>query len=314
MDRKKEEFALVMEQVSKSLGGQKRIDNLSVKCEYGKIYGLIGPNGSGKTTFLKLITGLYKVDEGDIKVCGQNPIMDYKEVRKKFGLLPQDTALYPELSARDNLQFHGALYFENQRELKKRIDEILKLIDLEDRSKEPVKNFSGGMKRRLGIGMALLNDPELIFFDEPTLGVDVHNSHRIWEYIRNLKAQNKTVIVTTNVMSEAENLCDEIIIINQGKKVCEGTPSELKDSIGTAYVEIKMSEICEGIELSDIVGEYQYINENIIRIQAPEGEKDLLRILEQTKGKIKIDNIFLKNPTLDDVFLHYTGSHMEVRD
>ena len=162
--------------------------------------------------------------------------------------------------------------------------------------------------------MALLNDPELIFFDEPTLGVDVHNSHRIWEYIRNLKAQNKTVIVTTNVMSEAENLCDEIIFIIQGKKVCEGTPSELKDSIGTAYVEIKMSEICEGIELSDIVGEYQYINENIIRIQAPEGEKDLLRILEQTKGKIKIDNIFLKNPTLDDVFLHYTGSHMEVRD
>ena len=307
-------YALSIENVSKTLGGVKRINDLSVRCQYGKIYGLIGPNGAGKTTFLKLITGLYRADEGCIKVCGLDPVEDYKEVRKKFGLLPQETALYPELSARQNLQFHGALYFRDQKKLKARIDEILKLIDLEDRAKEPVKNFSGGMKRRLGIGMALLNDPQLIFFDEPTLGVDVHNSHRIWEYIRNLKTQNKTVIVTTNVMSEAENLCDEIFIINHGVKVCEGTPDALKGSLGSGHIEILTGESYESAYLEAVVGKHQAINGNAIRVDAPNGEQDLLRILEQTKGKIKIENIALKKPTLDDVFIHYTGNPMEVRD
>ena len=314
MNKNNMTYALSIENVSKTLGGVKRINDLSVRCQYGKIYGLIGPNGAGKTTFLKLITGLYRADEGCVKVCGLDPVKDYKEVRKKFGLLPQETALYPELSARQNLQFHGALYFHDQKKLNARIDEILKLIDLADRAKEPVKNYSGGMKRRLGIGMALLNDPQLIFFDEPTLGVDVHNSHRIWEYIRNLKAQNKTVIVTTNVMSEAENLCDEIFIINRGEKVCEGTPDELKGSLGSGYIEILTGENYESAYLEAVIGKYQAMNENAIRVDAPNGEQDLLRILEQAKGRIKIENIALKKPTLDDVFIHYTGDPMEVRN
>lgn len=253
-------LALSIEHVSKTLGGQKRIDDISIHCEYGQIYGLIGPNGAGKTTLLRLITGLYEPDDGDIQVGGLSPIKDYKEVRRRFGLLPQDTALYPELTAKQNLEFHGALYFHDMKQLQERICEILKLVDLEDRQNEPVKSFSGGMKRRLGIGLALLNDPQLLFFDEPTLGVDVHNSHRIWEYIRTLKEQNKTVIVTTNVMSEADNLCDKIFIIDHGVKICEGTPDELKNSIGASHVEV------------------------------------------------------IKKPSLDDVFVYYTGAAQAGRD
>ena len=232
------QYALSIEHVSKTLGGQKRINDMSIHCEYGHIYGLIGPNGSGKTTLLKLITGLYQPDEGEILVGGLNPIKDYKKVRRQFGLLPQDTAIYPELTAKQNLEFHGALYFHDMKKLDQRIQEILQLIDLKDRQNEPVGRFSGGMKRRLGIGLALLNNPQLIFFDEPTLGVDVHNSHRIWKYIRTLKEQNKTVIVTTNVMSEADHLCDKIFIIDHGVKICEGTPDELKESIGAKPVTI----------------------------------------------------------------------------
>ena len=219
-------------------GGQKRINDMSIHCEYGQIYGLIGPNGSGKTNLLKLITGLYQPDEGKILVGGLNPIKDYKKVRRQFSLLLQDTAIYPELTAKQNLEFHGALYFYDMKKLNQRIQEILKLIDLKDRQNEPVGRFSGGMKRRLGIGLVLLNDPQLIFFDEPTLGVDVRNSHRIWEYIRTLKEQNKTVIVTTNVMSEADHLCDKIFIIDHGIKICEGSPDELKESIGAKPVTI----------------------------------------------------------------------------
>ena len=313
MNSNKENIALSMEGVSKILGGVKRIQDMNLCCNYGKIYGLIGPNGSGKTTLLKLITGLYRADEGEVRVCGLDPVKDYKKTRKQFGLLPQDNALYPELSARQNLQFYGALYFDNPKALCGRIDEILKLIDLKDREKEPVKNFSGGMKRRLGIGMALLNDPQLVFLDEPTLGVDVHNSHRIWNYIRNLKEQGKTVIVTTNVMSEAEQLCDEIFIIEDGKKICEGTPDELKKSVGASYIEVKTEKVYDDEMLQRVLGEYQKIDEKTVRIQAPSGEQDLLRVLEQTKEVIEIQHISLKNPTLDDVFLFYTGNQMEER-
>ena len=236
IDRK---YTICLKDVDKTLGKVKRIDCINMETEPGKIYGLIGPNGAGKTTLFNLITGLYKPDNGTIRVVGLDPVRDYKETRRQIGLLPQSTALYPELSARENLRFHAALYLPKmQKNIEKRIDEILALVDLSERADEPVKNYSGGMSRRLGIGRALLNDPQILLLDEPTLGVDVQSTHRIYEYIRNLKDNNKTIIVATNIMAEADALCDEVIIIDRGKKICEGAPAKLKSELGTGTIHL----------------------------------------------------------------------------
>ncbi len=302
-------YTIVLKNVDKTLGKVKRIDHINIKTEQGKIYGLIGPNGSGKTTLFNLITGLYKPDNGTIRVAGLDPVKDYKKTRRQIGLLPQTTALYPELSARENLRFHAALYLpKKQKEIKKRIDEILALVDLAERADEPVKNYSGGMQRRLGIGRALLNDPQILLLDEPTLGVDVQSTHRIYEYIRNIKDGNKTIIIATNVMAEADALCDEVIIIDRGKKICEGSPAELKTKLGTGTIHLcpkSGSHFSEDL-VREKIGDFTYYNGEIV-IDAPRGERDLAAVLGVLKDFIDFESISLLKPSLDDVFLHYTG-------
>lgn len=302
-------YTIVLKNVDKTLGKVKRIDHINIKTEQGKIYGLIGPNGSGKTTLFNLITGLYKPDNGTIRVAGLDPVKDYKKTRRQIGLLPQTTALYPELSARENLRFHAALYLpKKQKEIKKRIDEILALVDLAERADEPVKNYSGGMQRRLGIGRALLNDPQILLLDEPTLGVDVQSTHRIYEYIRNIKDGNKTIIIATNVMAEVDALCDEVIIIDRGKKICEGSPAELKTKLGTGTIHLcpkSGSHFSEDL-VREKIGDFTYYNGEIV-IDAPRGERDLAAVLGVLKDFIDFESISLLKPSLDDVFLHYTG-------
>lgn len=295
--------------VNKTLGKVKRINNLSIRGERGRIYGLIGPNGSGKTTILNLITGLYKPDSGTVRIDGLDPVKDYKEVRRRIGLLPQDTALYPELSARENLSFHASLYLSDLTDVNKRIDEILSLVDLTERANEPVKNFSGGMSRRLGIGRALLNDPKILLLDEPTLGVDVQSTHKIWEYIRNLKDSHKTIFVTTNVMAEADALCDEVIIIDHGKLICEGSPEKLKSDLGEGTIQLtpKMKEAVPEDFVREKIGEFSYDDNKTIIVNAPRGEQDLAEVLDKLKDVIEFENISLHKPTLDDVFLAHTG-------
>ena len=302
-------YTIVLKNVDKTLGKVKRIDHINIKTEQGKIYGLIGPNGSGKTTLFNLITGLYKPDNGTIRVAELDPVKDYKKTRRHIGLLPQSTALYPELSARENLRFHAALYLpKKQKEIKKRIDEILALVDLAERADEPVKNYSGGMQRRLGIGRALLNDPQILLLDEPTLGVDIQSIHRIYEYIRNIKDDNKTIIIATNIMAEVDALCDEVIIIDRGKKICEGSPAELKTKLGTGTIHLcpkSGSHFSEDL-VREKIGDFTYYNGEIV-IDAPRGEQDLAAVLGVLKDFIDFESISLLKPSLDDVFLHYTG-------
>ena len=298
--------------VSKTLGKAKRIDNLSIQGEQGRIYGLIGPNGAGKTTLLNLITGLYKPDGGKFRIDGLDPVKDYKEVRKRIGLLPQDTALYPELSARENLEFHAALYLSDPAGAGKRIDAILALVDLTDRAKEPVKNFSGGMNRRLGIGRALLNDPKVLLLDEPTLGVDVQSTHKMWEYIRNLKDNNKTIFVTTNVMAEADALCDEVIILDYGRKVCEGSPEALKTALGAGTIRLtpKTQKTAPEALIRERIGDFSHDDDGSILVNAPNGERDLAEVLDKLKDIMEFDGVSLHKPTLDDVFLAHTGKSL----
>ncbi|MFN2224759.1 MAG: ABC transporter ATP-binding protein, partial [Anaerolineae bacterium] len=185
-------------------GGVLAVDALSFEVQQGEIFGLLGPNGAGKTTTINLLTGLLRRDGGTVEVLGYDPQRQAREVRQRIGYVPQETNVYLDLSAVDNLWHHAALYCRDLAGVEGRIGDLLRLMDLWQRRKDPVRTFSGGMKRRLVLARTLLHDPEIIFFDEPTLGVDVQARHVIWSHIQAQRAEGKTFVVSTNDMAEAE--------------------------------------------------------------------------------------------------------------
>lgn len=302
------ESVIVLDNVTKVLGKKPRIEGLSFACEPGKVYGLLGPNGAGKTTLLNLITGLYRPTSGTVRVVGLDPVRDARKVRREIGLVPQETSLYPELSALENLRFHAALYLDDQRMAERRIDEVLELVDLADRAKDPVGAYSGGMKRRLALGRAMLADPRILLLDEPTLGVDVQGTHRIWDYVKRFKGEGRTVLVSTNVMAEADALADEILLLDHGRKVRFGTPEALKAEAGSIVVRITSvsgSRVDEAA-LRRRLGAFSFDGEAIV-VDAPGGEADLARILGLVEDAVEIAGVELHRPTLDDAFLAFTG-------
>lgn len=302
------ESVIVLDNVTKVLGKKPRIEGLSFACEPGKVYGLLGPNGAGKTTLLNLITGLYRPTSGTVRVVGLDPVRDARKVRREIGLVPQETSLYPELSALENLRFHAALYLDDQRMAERRIDEVLELVDLADRAKDAMGSYSGGMKRRLALGRAMLADPRILLLDEPTLGVDVQGTHRIWDYVRRFKGEGRTVLVSTNVMAEADALADEILLLDHGRKVRFGTPDALKAEAGSTVVRITSvsgSRVDEAALRGRLDG-FSFDGESIV-VDAPGGEADLARILGLVEGAVEIAGVELHRPTLDDAFLALTG-------
>lgn len=299
---------IALDSVTKVLGKKPRIENLSFTCEPGKVYGLLGPNGAGKTTLMNLITGIYRPTSGTVRVLGMDPVRDARKVRREIGLVPQETSLYPELSALENLRFHAALYLNDQRAAERRIEEVLELVDLTDRAKDVVSAYSGGMKRRLALGRAMLADPRILLLDEPTLGVDVQGTHRIWDYVRRFKNEGRTVLVSTNVMAEADALADEILLLDHGRKVRFGTPEELKAEAGSAVVRIVPAPgfRIDEAALREHLGAFSFDGEAVV-VDAPDGEADLARILRLAEDVVKIAGVELRRPTLDDAFLALTG-------
>lgn len=302
------ESVIVLDSVTKVLGKKPRIEDLSFECEPGKVYGLLGPNGSGKTTLMNLVTGLYRPTSGIVRVLGMGPVRDAKKVRREIGLVPQETSLYPELSALENLRFHAALYLDDQHATERRIREVLELVDLTSRAKDPVGAYSGGMKRRLALGRAMLADPRILLLDEPTLGVDVQGTHRIWDYVRRFKCEGRTVLVSTNVMAEADALADEILLLDHGRKVRFGTPDALKAEAGSTVVRLTPApgSRVDETALRGRLGAFSFDGEAIV-VDAPKGEADLARILGLAEGLVEIAGVELRRPTLDDAFLALTG-------
>ena len=299
---------IVLDSVTKMLGKKPRIENLSFSCDSGMIYGLLGPNGAGKTTLMNLITGLYHPTSGTVQVMGMDPVRDARKVRRMIGLVPQETSLYPELSALENLRFHASLYLDDQHTANKRIEDVLELVDLTDRAKDPVISYSGGMKRRLALGRAMLANPHILLLDEPTLGVDVQGTHRIWDYVKRFKDEGHTVLVSTNVMAEADALADIILLLDHGKKIRFGTPEALKAEAGSTMIRltpVPNSHIDEAF-LHERLGKFSFDDQTIV-IDAPDGEADLARILGLLEGIVKINSVELRHSTLDDAFLSLTG-------
>lgn len=282
----------------KLYGGRVAVDDVSFSVERGEVYGLLGPNGAGKSTTIGAMVGLVKPDGGTIRINGGDPLLP--SVRSCIGLAPQALAIYEELSACSNLEFFGKLQGLGGSKLRSRVEWALELSGLKDRAKDTVNTFSGGMKRRLNLACGLVHDPQVVFLDEPTVGVDPQSRNYIFESVEELKTQGLTVIYTTHYMEEAERLCDRIAIMDNGRILAEGTLAELLAKHGTGSV--VFAEFEKAIpEVLRIRGEAVG---NTLTIRTAEPFKEVAAM--GSAGDV-LRSLRVEQPNLESVFLSLTG-------
>ena len=303
--------------LSKSYGTLTAVSGVSFDIKEGEIFGLLGPNGAGKTTTLSMIAGLLKPDEGEITVGGTAVWSNLKEVKRIMGVVPQDVALYQDLTAKENLSFWGGLYGLRGTGLKDKIDRTLEMLGLAEKSKAAVKTFSGGMKRRLNLGVGLLHSPRLLLLDEPTVGIDPQARINILDVIRGLAKQGTTILYTTHYMEEAEQLCDRLAIIDHGKILARGTVSELKQLVGGGKVITLRGKFSpEDIRRHHIAREELNLiklEDNLVVFSAKaEGHGISLLFSDVFTSDLEIDDITILEPNLQSVFIKLTGR--ELRD
>ncbi len=302
--------AVQVNSVTRRFGSLTAVNELSFTAQEGEIFGLLGPNGAGKTTAINLITGLLKRHDGAIRILGFDPQTQAREVRRRIGLVPQDTNVYTDLSGTDNLLHHAALYCADLSGIEKHIETMLRLMNLWERHSDPVRTYSGGMKRRLALARALLHDPLVILFDEPTLGVDVQGKHVLWEHIKKQQAQGKTFIVSTNNMEEADTLCDRLVIIDHGKAIAMDTPERLKAALARDVIMLRTTPVIEDPE--DLfrglgVQAATYSQADQLRLEVTNAESIVGELVARATTSHSLDSVRITRPTLDDVFLHHTG-------
>lgn len=302
--------------LSKHFKNKKAVNSVNLYLEKGETVGLLGPNGAGKSTTISMISSLIRPTEGHIRLGNNSILKTPQKLRKILGVVPQEVALYMELTARENLEFFGAIHQIPKQELRKRIEEVLEIIGLKDREKELVKTFSGGMKRRLNIGAALLHNPEIVIMDEPTVGIDPQSRNYILETVKRLNKEKKmTVLYTSHYMEEVEYLCDRIYIMDSGRIIASGTKEDIKSILSQEQsilikVEMLKGTFLEALEqipgIKNISAKEPYVT--IIVPKQVHILKDIFKAAEETETNIVSVNI--ETPTLEDVFLHLTGRQL----
>ena len=299
--------------VTKSYGRQKVLQNVSFEIMEGELFGLLGPNGAGKSTLIDILTGIQSMDSGDIFINGKSIKTDKVEIRKHLGLVPQDIALLEELNAVDNLEYLGGLYGLAGAELKSQIEKLLEVAGLTDKKKEKVKNYSGGMKRRLNIAVAMLHNPSILILDEPTVGVDAQSRQHIFDYIQSLAEQGTTILYTSHYMEEIEALCKRVFILDLGEEVAYGTKEEVKKLVGhTQTVALTLDRVPAGFD------EVLKNSENGIQFVTVDGQDialtidqtifSMMKLIEQVEqAQLVIKSVNVKETTLEEAFLQLTG-------
>ena len=307
--------AIVTQDLTKKFNGLVAVDHINFKVKSGEIFGLLGPNGAGKTTTINMLITLLKPTEGTAYVSGFDIRREPEKIRERIGVVFQDMTVDRNLTGYENMWLHGKLYNIPEKELKRRIKELLEFVELEKWANVELRKYSGGMIRRLEIARGLLHTPEILFLDEPTLGLDPQTRAHIWDYIRRTKKEkNMTILLTTHYMDEAEKLCDRIAIIDHGKIIAIGTPEQLKKTIGGDIIYITVSKENHDIKrfmevIKDNVSEKtKIINTNTLAITVENAPEKIPLIFDvaQSNG-VKILEIKYSRPTLDDVFLQLTG-------
>ncbi|MCW3142022.1 MAG: ATP-binding cassette domain-containing protein [Methanophagales archaeon] len=287
------------------------VDHVSFSVKSGEIFALLGPNGAGKTTTIKILTTLLKPTSGTAKVAGFDVSKDKDSVRKSIGIVFQEPSLDWRLTGRENLDFHARIYGIGRKEREERIEEVLKLVELEDKADVVVDKYSGGMKRSLELARGFIHSPKVLFLDEPTLGLDTHTRRRIWDYIGELNdKEGVTIVLTTHHMEEADYLCERVGIMNQGKIIALDTPKNLKDLIGSDLVSLEMNTRDCNTDIFkklDFVTDFREYND-FVTLKMERGDLRIPAIMEvaQREG-IEIKSVNLRKPSLEDVFLYITG-------
>lgn len=296
----------------KSFGANQAVQGVSFEVQQGEIFSLLGPNGAGKTTTISMLSCLLRPNEGDARIMGHSIRSDGTGVKSVLGVVPQEIALYEDLTARENLNFWGKMYGLRGSKLKTRVAEVLDVIGLADRANERVGKYSGGMKRRVNIGVALLHKPKVIYMDEPTVGIDPQSRRNILDSVVTLKDQGMTVLYTTHYMEEAEELSDHIAIMDHGRMIASGTHDELVKLIG-GQTRIDLTLSADG---AAVIQEWQAVDgvehvsteDGVVSVLAADSNLILPRLFEiSSRHSIRITSVDIREPNLEAVFLHLTG-------
>ena len=287
------------------------VKGVSFSVEQGEVFSILGPNGAGKSTTILMLTTLLGISKGTASIMGLDVEKQDKEVRTKIGVALQDTGIDLLLTARELLYTTGRLWGLNKQESNTRTEELLQLVGLTESADRRVKTYSGGMKRRLDLGLSLVNEPEVLFLDEPTTGLDPASRRVIWDEIKRLNNNGVTVILTTQYLEEADELSDRLLIIDKGVVATEGTSDELKASIGGDVVTFDFEKE-ENVEVAKRLIDNAKVNQKQLRITVENGAEHIPIFMKTfTENKLNVKSVSANKPTLDDVFLKVTGFSME---
>jgi ABC-2 type transport system ATP-binding protein len=309
------ETAIETQNLKKYFNEIHAVDGIDFQIPKGSLYGVLGPNGAGKTTTIRMLSTILHPTSGDATVLGFDIKKEAREIRKRIGVCPQELVLYPRLTARENIHLIAQMHGLKKKDYKEKTDDLLGKMNLLDRANSLVKGFSGGMQRRVNVLMAVIHEPELLFFDEPTAGLDPQSRRVVWDFIKDFQEKGATIILTTHNMEEADDLSDELIIIDQGKIIAQGTPDELKGRLGEGDIlEFKVKEIDQRAEIIeraiklDFVQWGKAVGKHRIVINALDGLRRVSEIMDTIK--VKMEDIAVRKNTLEDVFIDLTGKRL----
>ena len=311
------DWIINIKDLKKSYKGSEKnaVDSLNISIKKGSIFGLLGPNGAGKTTTLSILCGLLKPTSGEILFSNK---IDKKNIQKAIGFVPQELALYHNLTARENMAFFGKLYDVRGKHLQKKIDELLKRVGLMDRADDMIRKYSTGMKRRLNFAIGIINDPEIILLDEPTVGIDPQSRNHIFDLIHELNKNGKTIIYTTHYMEEADKLCDEIAIMDRSKIIIQGNPGELVEKYGRASINFNTGVKCPDAFIQKLLNMNDVIDAKVSKNNLSiiiSNVKDNIKLIEgidkiSKKDKVKLSLKDISSPNLETLFLDMTGRNL----
>ncbi|WLW53203.1 ATP-binding cassette domain-containing protein [Streptomyces sp. YU58] len=305
--------AIVAEGLRKRYGDKAALDGLDLRVTRGTVHGVLGPNGAGKTTLVRILSTLLRPDAGRVEVAGHDAVAEAQAVRFRIGLLGQHAALDEGLSGRQNLDMFGRLYHLGARHARVRADELLERFGLADTGRKAVKLYSGGMRRRLDLAASLITEPEVLFLDEPTTGLDPRGRTEVWTAVRSLVGGGTTVLLTTQYLEEADQLADRVSVVDRGRIVADGTPDQLKAVIGGDRIDVVLrdaGQLGAAVALLPLPAAEVSVDTDRRLLSAPVTDRmaalsGVVRALEE--AGIEAEDVALRRPTLDEVFLHLTG-------
>ncbi|GGK03908.1 daunorubicin resistance protein DrrA family ABC transporter ATP-binding protein [Streptomyces camponoticapitis] len=301
--------AIVMEGVRKRYGEKSALDGLDLVVARGTVHGMLGPNGAGKTTAVRVLATLLRHDEGVVRVAGHDIRTEAREVRRRIGLLGQHAAVDEELSGRQNLDMFGRLYHLGARRAAARADELLERFGLVDTGRKSIKQYSGGMRRRLDLAASLITDPAVLFLDEPTTGLDPRGRAEVWASVRSLVGGGTTVLLTTQYLDEADQLADRISVVDSGRVIAEGTADQLKAKVGGDRIDVVVRDARQLASAARLFGDEATVDEDrrLVGVPAPDRMAALTRAVQALEAAgIEAEDVVVRRPTLDEVFLQLT--------